>query len=278
MSNTKHFFISGSIGVGKTTYINHLCKLMKGQCMIIKEYIDYDKNGEDMLTKWHQKEISCFEFQSYILDCFNKQLENQTSNILIWERHPLETIDIFCSQEDCLSKEEKLILKYKLIVLMETYHIPQSIENYRIYYINFFEDNHITKGFKYIMKYLHFYMNLSVIIYLGVDTLQFSNQIDNIIKRNRLVEKNFYTTQEGMDSLWKLNFEYHSYWCFFIKKCSELSLDLNEVDEMKLMYKNLLIESKRYTTSKPNAELIMSKYKENNKPFFGSGEWWKTQN
>lgn len=277
MSKINHYFISGSIGVGKTTYINHLYKLMKGKCTLIKEYIDYDSNGVEMLSKWHLKKITTFQFQNYIIDCFIKQLENKTENILIWERHPLETIDIFCRQKQCLTKEEKFILLKKLKVMMETYNIPQSIENYRIFYINCFEDNFIKKGYDYIMNYLHFQPKLCLVIYLGIDVFHFSIQIDNIIKRNRLIEKNTYTTQEGMNALWKLNFTYHQYWSLWINKCSKYSTNLNEAKQLNEMHERLIIEYQEYTTSYPNAEVIMSQFKKP-KPFFGSGEWWKTQN
>lgn len=115
-------FISGSIGVGKTTIMDVIQYILpKHNGVLIKEYIDYDPKGESMLNKHLNNEISPFEFQKYIVDCFFNQLEKYQRQTIIVERHPLESL-IFAIHT--LTKKEYNDLKNYIINLCEIYEVP----------------------------------------------------------------------------------------------------------------------------------------------------------
>ena len=87
-------YIEGPPGAGKTTLINELAKRLP-KAQVIREYIDDDPNGPEMLKKYLNKEISSFDFQSYILTHFERK--PIYGSLVFVERTPLEGIEVFAA-------------------------------------------------------------------------------------------------------------------------------------------------------------------------------------
>ncbi len=133
MEYNKKIIISGSVGVGKTTTINDICKLLNIYDInykIIPEYIDGDINGRNMLDKCINKEISAFEFQKYIINYFDSYLSNLKVNkddVIIFERLPDESVLCFAYIDKInkvITEEEYNILYNMCVKLDDKYNIP----------------------------------------------------------------------------------------------------------------------------------------------------------
>lgn len=118
-SSKKYIFISGSIGVGKSTFINELIQRFNNQNIaVIREYIDYDPEGNKKLNNFLERITPPIEFQKYIIRCYLEQLmKAKEADILIFERHPMESL-IFAKN----SFESK----------MELYSLANYIQNFCI--------------------------------------------------------------------------------------------------------------------------------------------------
>ena len=93
-NNRRFVYIEGPPGAGKTTLINELAKRFP-KAQVIREYIDDDPNGPEMLNKYLNKEISSFDFQSYILTHFERK--PIYGSLVFVERTPLEGIEVFAA-------------------------------------------------------------------------------------------------------------------------------------------------------------------------------------
>ncbi len=113
--------ITGGVGVGKTTTINLLKRLLednKIKCISIPEYLDASEEGRNMLIKYSYHEISAYEFQSYIVNYFDDYLTKLHLNgneLLIFERVPDDTITCFSNMwnKQGLLTDEQLFELYK---------------------------------------------------------------------------------------------------------------------------------------------------------------------
>lgn len=129
-----HIFCSGSIGVGKTTTLDYLKKRLVGMnsFYFVKEYIDYDPDGKQMLERSLDGSLSLVDFQLYICDQFYFQLEKFYSDIhtdcafCIWERHPMEALEIFARD---LSGDDKIKVRDAIIKMLEHFNIPDMNGN-----------------------------------------------------------------------------------------------------------------------------------------------------
>ncbi|EDR22542.1 hypothetical protein EDI_088270 [Entamoeba dispar SAW760] len=125
-----HYFLCGGVAVGKTTVMKELCNIIKTRVKtcFIKEYIDLDFMGESLLQRLKEGKMSNFEFQSYVLNCFETQLRSKEYSeavIVVWERHPEEALKIFCSSPNALTISERYGLLEKLAKLKKTFDIPE---------------------------------------------------------------------------------------------------------------------------------------------------------
>lgn len=127
MSTRYHYFISGSIGVGKSAAINALMVNYSEKIKLyyVREYIDYDCFGPKMLDDWISGKMSLLDFQFYIVNCFREQLETEeytNAKFVIWERHPLEALEVFSKN---MNKEDKEKLREVIRCLLEEFDVPE---------------------------------------------------------------------------------------------------------------------------------------------------------
>ena len=114
MQYTKqHIFLSGSVGVGKTTALKTFNDEYGDcvSCIVIKEYIDYDEEGEARLEAFTKGNLPLYDFQVYILDMLEQQLncdDYESARVVVWERHPEEALEIFSTEMDEKHKEKLL--------------------------------------------------------------------------------------------------------------------------------------------------------------------------
>lgn len=132
MFQTKiHYFISGSVGVGKSSAIQTFM-LKYGTSRIktcfIKEYIDFDCFGSTKLNDYVSHKMSLIDFQLYILDCFRKQLDTEeyrNAKFVLWERHPREAQKVFATT---LSISDQRIFEEAISNLETEFDIPPIVD------------------------------------------------------------------------------------------------------------------------------------------------------
>lgn len=203
-------FISGSIGAGKSTVIDKLMDVYDNKPFLVKEYIDYDPEGEQKLNQFLKNEMPAFEFQKYVVDCvfsqfvdFLNNYSNQT-NIIIWERHPMESL-IFGAQK--LSFPEMKMLYHYIHNLCYNFGIPLPNE---CTFINIKNSDHkLDHSCSYIEKICDKIFdvkksNMNLLIHLNVDKI---DQTKRLMKRARYSDRG-YLMDSGMEYLDKINYAY----------------------------------------------------------------------
>lgn len=143
-TNCQKIFISGSVGVGKTTFIQTFTHNIKASgntnVHVIPEYIDGDPNGNDMLQNYLNHTISAYEFQNYVVTFYDKYIMSMIDNVkqgdvIVFERLPDESIAIFANiarKRGYMTEQEFDRLYYKVIEIDTKFGIP-SIFNNRLY-------------------------------------------------------------------------------------------------------------------------------------------------
>lgn len=133
IKNYNKIVITGGVGVGKTTTINHLKNILtenKIKFVSIPEYLDASPIGADMLNNYLQGKISAFEFQEYIINYFDKYLssiELTGDEIILFERVPDDTVTCFANiwnKQGKLSDLELFTLYQQTKALNEKYNLP----------------------------------------------------------------------------------------------------------------------------------------------------------
>ncbi|EDR26898.1 hypothetical protein, conserved [Entamoeba dispar SAW760] len=130
----QHIFLGGSIATGKSTLGSAIYNYISNytEVIFIREYIDYDPFGEEMLKKLFNNAITNYEFQKYILQCYEDQLNSldyEEADFVIWDRHPTESLEIFCNDDKMLTNEQKERLKIQIEYLCKRYQIPSITKN-----------------------------------------------------------------------------------------------------------------------------------------------------
>ncbi|BFU18761.1 deoxyuridine 5'-triphosphate nucleotidohydrolase domain containing protein [Entamoeba histolytica HM-1:IMSS-B] len=130
-----HIFISGSVGVGKSTIMEKLVSLLSNEFRVyqMKEYIDIDINGRSRLKEAQEGIISKYTFHKYIIYWYKQQAKSSdftSADIVLWERHPIEAHDIFCSGTEGISEMEKEDLNNEIINFCKEYSIPLAHKGY----------------------------------------------------------------------------------------------------------------------------------------------------
>ncbi|EDR27935.1 hypothetical protein EDI_294360 [Entamoeba dispar SAW760] len=202
----QHIFLSGGLAVGKTTVINriHDYFLNRDEIVFIREYIDFDSNGMNMLERLHGGLISNYEFQLYVLDCYEKQLNTidyEEADIVLWERHPCEALYIFCKNDYTLTFNERIKIEMKLDSLCERYEIPKFGDK-NIDYIDFdiiindsdSVSNYLVGELIYPMLMGEYEKNVFVLLYCS----NLEKQFERLTKRGRFVELESYKKKEDL--------------------------------------------------------------------------------
>lgn len=225
-------FISGTIGAGKSTVIDKLLDVYDNKPFLIKEYIDYDQDGEKKLNEFIRGEITPFQFQKYVVDCaFNQfitfmNMPDKESNVVVWERHPMESL-IFAAQKLTLSEMEML---YNYIFnLCQTLGVPVPSECCFINIKN--KDNKVDYNCSYIEKICDKIFdikkdNMNLLIHLGVDS---KDQVRRLVRRNRESDKK-YLMERGMEYLSRINISYSIMPTISYNICPEYFYELFKYD------------------------------------------------
>ncbi|GAB1223209.1 hypothetical protein ENUP19_0138G0010 [Entamoeba nuttalli] len=207
--NKKHLFISGSISTGKTMLCNLLFEYLDYYTPVayIKEYIDYNTDGEFKLKLLHDGLISNFEFQNYILDCYETQLNSsiyEDADIVIWDRHPIESLEVFCATNNSICNEQRLKLRLRIEQLSRRYQIPQ-LTNKNVGVINADTSRISTEVIEealvntFIHPLLLGLSNGSIYVFLFCSDT--NTQFKRLTKRNRTPEIESYKSKEDLNIL-----------------------------------------------------------------------------
>ena len=130
MSFQQYIFITGGVGVGKSTLITNLKQsIPKEERIVIKEYIDFEPElGKKMLEETLQQKGNIYDFQLFILDFFDRQLQKiGNKKYIIFERSPYDSVIIFSTEaylQGRMSKEQLDQLKQHVENICKKYHIP----------------------------------------------------------------------------------------------------------------------------------------------------------
>ncbi|EDR26169.1 hypothetical protein, conserved [Entamoeba dispar SAW760] len=219
----QHIFISGSISVGKTMLCNLLFEYLDYYTPIayIKEYIDYNNDGEFTLKHLHDSLISNFEFQNYVLDCYETQLNSsiyEDADIVIWDRHPIESLEVFCANNNSLSNEQRQKLKLRIEQLSRRYQIPQ-LTNKDVSVINIDTSRISTELIEeaLVNTFIHpLLLGLSDgSIYVFLFCSDTNTQFKRLTKRNRTPEIELYKSKEDLNDL---NNQYALFYTNLVRK------------------------------------------------------------
>lgn len=179
--------ITGAIGAGKSTLANNIFEYFKNQYQsiaMIPEYIDGMRNGNMMLSKFIEGQLSPKEFQKYIsmaIDILNYETRDNTFRI--FERTPIENAEIFVpnsdAYEDTKADAELLHKKYNIPLVPGPYCVKVDA--------NLGEEDVFNEVKKIVESDLK-QKKRQRVIFLSVD---FETALNRINKRNRKAEKSY---------------------------------------------------------------------------------------
>lgn len=118
VASLRKIVVTGPVGVGKSTFIANLeliFRIYGVKYTLVPEYIEGDVEGPAMLSKYFNKEITPYEFQSYVLNYYNSYLtwlseEIESDTILIFERSVDDSV--LCFGNLLYNKGEINLLEY----------------------------------------------------------------------------------------------------------------------------------------------------------------------
>lgn len=209
VENKHHYFISGSVGVGKSSAINHFMVKYgkeKIKTCYIKEYIDYDCLGAYELDLCIKGKTSLLQFQFYILGKFIEQLDTEdykNAKFVIWERHPMEALKVFSQG---LKEEEKEKLRVAIEEMCETFGVP-CIDDYIPTHGLKLSTYHLSSDSIADLIYDEMKSNLlrdhykATFIFLYVPKPFITEQQERIFKRGRQMEIQRYSKKEELEKI-----------------------------------------------------------------------------
>ncbi|EDR24037.1 hypothetical protein EDI_089530 [Entamoeba dispar SAW760] len=214
---TRHVFLSGGVAVGKTTILNYIASVFFNvdDIFFVREYIDYDVEGEKRLESLHHGVIKNYQFQKYVLRCYRKQFmsyEFRNARIVIWERHLSEALSIFCENDESLTDEERKDIRKEIDELCEMYNIP-SLNNINVKYIKIntaevemkWIAQMLLNGVIYPMLMKNYKHDLFVLLYCG----NLKEQYRRVLQRGRSVELEVYKKSEDLLTINDTYFEFY---------------------------------------------------------------------
>lgn len=204
-----HVFIDGSVGVGKTTLLLNLVDKFEGSSIFcIREYIDYkgipENEAEERLAAVLRGEASNFDFQKFILGITELQLgceEYKRASIILWERHPLKSLEVFAKTTVTHDQYELLFRQCK--EMLDNYDVPDSI-TYNII--------DTSKKSKQLVSDIAYQCIITKMVYntkyiaLKLRCSNILDQLGRIISRGRACERKQYA---DISKLKKLNNAYN---------------------------------------------------------------------
>lgn len=194
----KYLFLCGSIGVGKSFLLEKLQEYyVLKKVLFIKEYIDWDENGDNKLNEFLEGKVTALDFQYYIVNSYFEQLISRDYELIVFERHPIESL-LFASQK--LTIEELFKLYCYIKNMCELYKVPLP-ENC---FYDYIENKDAEASIKEITELVKMYP--SVLIHLTVDEYE---QGKRLMKRGRFSDKE-YLSDENLYYLRKINYDYAS--------------------------------------------------------------------
>lgn len=135
IKNCKKIVITGPVGVGKTTILNHFIKFNDDtdkNYIVIPEYIDGVKNAGKKLDKYLRGELSSYEFQSFVSAYYGYYLLSilpkiTDKTVLVFERVPDDAVHCFIKldrMKNRLTREEHQNLLTKIAKLNSFFDFP----------------------------------------------------------------------------------------------------------------------------------------------------------
>lgn len=200
--NCPKVVITGGVGVGKTTVINKLAKLLKEAGIpfeIIPEFLDASELGLKMLNDYLAHKISAVEFQSFIINHFKSFLSTMKlkgNELLIFERVPDDTVTCFSNlwNKQRLLSDDDLFKLYKESVELDIkFNLPsyfQSVNNKDNIHL-LLNTNDTTKVAEQIFKE---FSTISKSVIIGLYNSP-SECLNRIYSRNRTSEVESYTIE-----------------------------------------------------------------------------------
>ncbi|ELP90394.1 deoxyguanosine kinase, putative [Entamoeba invadens IP1] len=199
--------ITGGVGVGKSTLIHRLETLYQNKIGIVKEFIDFSPTkGKAYLEDFLRGKMNCFEFQCFVLDCYNQQLKVlcSTKSIVVLERGPFDSVGVFTKQslvDGGITQDGYDRLMQKVRELETQYGIPSSshlkIERKDMATLD--EESVFNSIKNNIFKTVENSSDLLVYLYSSNP----QKQLQNIAKRGRPEERNY-----NIDYMLKINQAY----------------------------------------------------------------------
>lgn len=131
--NCKKVIICGGVAVGKSSIINSVINYLLNKnvkYIYIPEYIDIKPDALDMLNKYLKKEITVYEFQTYVINYYDEyltQIKINGDEVLLFERGIGDAITCFSNLDyynDGLTTNEFCTLYNLVRDLDKKYNLP----------------------------------------------------------------------------------------------------------------------------------------------------------
>ena len=193
--------ITGGVAVGKTSVMNAVQKYLKEYqkpFQVVPEYIDGLDDGLVELNKYLRRDISSYQFQSYVINYYPWFFENKVDkniDLLLFERTVDDSIIVFSNldnhQKLTLSDEEFMKVFNRAKEINEKYDIPSYISNKNFEFIPIKTTNSDLAG-KMIAAIIMVRSDANLVFGLHNDDDECYNRM---ITRNRPGERDVYTPQ-----------------------------------------------------------------------------------
>lgn len=201
----RHIFVTGFIGVGKSTLISQWKRWFDKRgisCAIVEEYISWEPiRGEEMLRASYHAD-STMDLQLFIIKCYREQLSHMKNvQYVLWERGPWECLETFFRG----SEEDKAKLANHLDDLMREFKIERPIQAFPPHDITDVDPSNFSSVISFFMTNAKQVFKRGTSVYVFLTAIDHQRQLDNIIKRGRPSELAHY---KKVEDLFEINMKY----------------------------------------------------------------------